>query len=107
MKLYEALEAGKVCGLLTWEESIRNIVCHSTMLFAYSEIANELAELKADCGRLGYDYDKAFDVICISALDRSSGKVAYFKPNVLNDPVEIAKAIDEIITKGYDHRVES
>jgi hypothetical protein len=45
MKLEEALEIGKECGLTTIEECVLNIEIHAPNLFAYTEIDKELREL--------------------------------------------------------------
>ena len=48
MKLSEALEIGKDCGLLSAKECILNIEIHSTMFFKYADIQKELDELHMD-----------------------------------------------------------
>lgn len=45
MKLAEAIDIGKECGLETIEESILNIELHSVSLFLYDKIREELNEL--------------------------------------------------------------
>ena len=106
MLLKTAREIGRVCGLLTWEESVRNIVLHATMLFAYCDIERELTELKLDCSEEGLNYDKAFDTVCVSALNKQTRKIVYFLPNVPNNPADIAKAISRVESKGCDAQVE-
>ena len=53
MKYAKAKEIGLACGLSSPEEHIGNIECHSTMLFEYSKIADELLELYEDAYALG------------------------------------------------------
>lgn len=48
MKLQQALEIARSCGLETVGEAILNIKMHSPSLFAYSELDAELAELDAE-----------------------------------------------------------
>lgn len=45
MKLEEAIDIGAVCGLMTVEESVRNIDHHAMQLFKYDDIAKQLTEL--------------------------------------------------------------
>lgn len=55
MKLKDAIELGRDCGLETPEESVNNVLVHSTMMFPYGETAKEEAELlkeSADAGVL-------------------------------------------------------
>ena len=48
MKVKEACEIAKDCGLETIGEAIRNIKFHATSLFAYDKMSKELAELYTD-----------------------------------------------------------
>ena len=48
MKLQEAIEIGKECGLETIEECINNVTFHSTSFFAYDELEAECDELYED-----------------------------------------------------------
>lgn len=48
MKLQQALEIARSCGLETVGEAILNIKMHSTSLFAYPELDAELKELYAE-----------------------------------------------------------
>ena len=48
MKLNEAIDLGKECGLETIEECLLNVELHSTSLFAYSKLNQELTELYED-----------------------------------------------------------
>ena len=45
MKLLEAIRIGKACGLTTLGECFENIRLHSTNLFSYNKIGDELSEL--------------------------------------------------------------
>jgi len=45
MKLKDAIEFGKDCGLNTVEECVSNIEIHAMNLFRYTEINKELKEL--------------------------------------------------------------
>jgi len=56
MKLKEAIEIGKTCGLHSIEESINNIIIHSTMLFPYNSINKELTELKTEAKAIGIEF---------------------------------------------------
>lgn len=53
MKLRDACKIGYDCGLRTIEEAIFNIELHAVSLFSYSEIFQELKELR--------DEAKAYD----------------------------------------------
>lgn len=61
MKLKEAREIGKECGLSTDAECIANIEIHCMNLFPYSDIDKELQELMDDCKSNGIDYIKIMD----------------------------------------------
>ena len=52
MKLLNALEIGLDCELTDVSESMMNIEIHAPSLFAYSELANELDEMRIDFDRL-------------------------------------------------------
>lgn len=54
MTLKDALEMGIDCGLTTVGEAILNIEFHSPSLFSYTEIENELSELRAEFLGSGY-----------------------------------------------------
>lgn len=45
MKLLEAIRIGKACGLITVGECFENVRLHSTNLFNYNKIGDELSEL--------------------------------------------------------------
>jgi len=57
MKLKECRELGNHLGLYTDSECLANVELHCLNLFAYSEMTQELAELKNDCIAQGVDYD--------------------------------------------------
>ena len=61
MKLKEAREIGKECGLLTDAECIVNIEIHAMSLFEYTKISSELKELMQDCIHNGVDYNTIMD----------------------------------------------
>lgn len=46
MKLKDAIDIGKGCGLDTVEECVENIEIHAISLFSYDVITKELNELK-------------------------------------------------------------
>ncbi len=48
MTLQECLELGKECGLTTLDECVRNVEIHSTSLFKYDTLTEELTELYED-----------------------------------------------------------
>ena len=58
MNFEEAKRIGIGCGLETPEEWIRNIFAHSTMLFIWTEMNKELAELIEDAKKHGVDIEK-------------------------------------------------
>ena len=61
MKLAEAIEIGKECGLETIEEFILNIELHSVSLFSYDKIREELNELYQELKKQYPDiYNKLF-----------------------------------------------
>lgn len=45
MNLLKCIEIGKECGMTNLRECFNNISFHSTMLFAYEDINDELNEL--------------------------------------------------------------
>ena len=45
MTLQDCLELGRECGLSTLDECVRNVEIHSSSLFKYDDLANELTEL--------------------------------------------------------------
>ena len=45
MRLNEAIEFGKECGLETVEECMRNVEIHAISLFKYEDINKELNEM--------------------------------------------------------------
>jgi len=51
MTLKECIEMGRECGLITLGEAYDNISIHSTSLFKYEEIENELQELRNEIGK--------------------------------------------------------
>lgn len=51
MKLDECIKIGKECGMTTLGEAYDNISFHSTMLFKYEDIENELQELRNEIGK--------------------------------------------------------
>lgn len=61
MKVKEAIELGKACGLETIKECIINIEIHSPSLFAYTKINEELNELYEDLKK-NYPSDYKFIV---------------------------------------------
>lgn len=52
MKLVEAIDIGKACGLDSIEECVDNIVIHAGSFFAYSEMNKELDELISEYDNL-------------------------------------------------------
>ena len=48
MKLAQAIEIGKSCGLTTLNEIVYNIKLHAIQLFDYDNIDKELQELDED-----------------------------------------------------------
>ena len=48
MKLVNAKELGKACGLETDGEAVLNVVIHASQIFEYDEIEQELQELEID-----------------------------------------------------------
>ena len=48
MTLAKCIKIGKECGLETVGEAYDNIIIHSTMLFEYSKMNNEIAELNKE-----------------------------------------------------------
>lgn len=48
MTLQDCLELGRECGLSTLDECVRNVEIHSSSLFKYDDLANELTELYED-----------------------------------------------------------
>ena len=48
MKLKECIEFGRICGLNTLDECVRNIEIHATMLFPRTTIEKEISELWSD-----------------------------------------------------------
>lgn len=56
MKLKEALELAKACGLRTVGEAILNVELHSPCLFPYEKIHEELHELCREAA--AYDDDQ-------------------------------------------------
>lgn len=59
MKLKEALELGKECDLDTVYECVNNVKLHSTSLFIYDEIDDEIGEL----------YDELIDLASTLSVD--------------------------------------
>ena len=57
MKIRKCLEFGKLCGLKTVDECIRNIEIHAGLLFPYSNLEKELKELYEGLRELGVDKD--------------------------------------------------
>jgi len=53
MKLKEAIELGKSCGIETIEESINNVLFHSGQLFPYDKISENVSELKEEAKSVG------------------------------------------------------
>lgn len=45
MKLKEAVDLGRACGLRTVEECVRNVHIHCMSLFIYEDVPGELNEL--------------------------------------------------------------
>ena len=56
MKLKEAVKFGQDCGLETPEESVNNVLVHSTMIFAYDHIHEEEAELIKEAKESGIQF---------------------------------------------------
>ena len=56
MKLKECLDFGKMCGLRTIDECVRNVEIHAGLLFPYSKIEKEISELYADIRTLEPEY---------------------------------------------------
>jgi len=56
MKLKEAIEIGRNCGLETPVESVNNILIHDTMLFPYDRIPEEEAELIKEAKEQGIQF---------------------------------------------------
>ena len=100
MLLKAAREIGHECGLDTDYECIRNITMHSINLFEYTKINDELNELAADCVKHGVSYNKAFDIVCIKAVD-DKGELAYYRPNIPNNRIAIYDAKRAIEKEGY------
>ena len=48
MKLNEAIDIAKGCGLKTYREAYSNVLIHAMNLFVYSEIDNEMLELREE-----------------------------------------------------------
>lgn len=67
MKLKDALEIGKDCGLTDMGEAVLNIEIHAMNIFIYDEEEQELAELFKEVNDSGF---KADDLIedCLNKL---------------------------------------
>ena len=48
MKLVEAIDLAKTCGLRTYREAYYNVYHHAMNIFIYSEINTEMKELMED-----------------------------------------------------------
>lgn len=57
MRLEEAVEIARECGLETYGEAYRNIVVHAMNLFAYPSIPEEIQELERELEALGADWE--------------------------------------------------
>lgn len=77
MKLIDALELGKDCGLATVGEAVLNIDFHSSNLFSYSEIEEELSEL----------YNEAHSYVTFV------GKISDFIPEAINTIKKLERTI--------------
>ena len=58
MKLKQALELGKICGLETPEECVNNVITHAMQLFYWPDIQKEIDELIEDAKRHGVKFCK-------------------------------------------------
>lgn len=56
MKLKEAIEIGQSCGLETPEESVNNILVHSTMIYPYDRVREEEDELIKEAKEAGIQF---------------------------------------------------
>jgi hypothetical protein len=53
MKLQDAIELGKECGLVSPHEAVNNVILHSMSLFEYKDIQREEAELLTEAASAG------------------------------------------------------
>ncbi|WP_294402451.1 hypothetical protein [uncultured Clostridium sp.] len=60
MKLSDAVEIAKECGLTTYGEAIMNVRIHAMNIFNYDEIEDELNELVKEFNESGKDIDDEF-----------------------------------------------
>lgn len=73
MKIRKCLEFGKLCGLKTVSECVRNIEIHAGLLFPYSNLEKELEELYKDIKELEIDKDMNIEYL-LSPAQREEKK---------------------------------
>jgi tRNA(Ile)-lysidine synthase TilS/MesJ len=56
MKLMQAIDLGQYCGLESPEESVNNILIHSTMMYPYEHIREEEDELIKEAKEVGIQF---------------------------------------------------
>lgn len=57
MKLIDAIDLAKACGLKTVREAFSNVDLHATMIFSYKEMEGELQELYVEVKNLFDEMD--------------------------------------------------
>lgn len=82
-----AKEIGEICGLNTPAEFINNISLHCLNLFTYSEMQQELEELRADAKANGV----RFSNLCHDAIDEgdSEDEPCYFCKKLIDLAKEV------------------
>lgn len=70
MKLYDACDIGKACGLETVGEAVLNISMHAISIFAYDQLNDELNELYSEADA----YDDATPIATILAKQGKPNK---------------------------------
>lgn len=89
MKLKNAIELGRDCGLETSEEAVNNILVHDTMLFVYDNIREEEAELLKEAREAGIQF-------CHCGLAKFSDD---------GDDCYICKKFKKLDREAYDTRI--